>query len=124
MKILSVDDSRVVHSLLRDCFKETEHELVSAMSGQEALDLLSSDQGKDVDLVLLDWEMPEMTGPEVLKELRKKSFSNPIVMLTSKNEPDDILQVMALGVNEYIMKPFTRDLIFEKIEMVVGKKVA
>lgn len=118
MKILSVDDSRAVHAYLTECLKASPVTVTHAYGGSEGLALFS---GQPFDLVLLDWEMPDVTGPEVLKEIRKTNQATPVIMLTSKNAPDDISAMLALGANEYVMKPFTPDILLAKIEEVTGK---
>ena len=120
MKILFVDDSKSVHFFLKDCFRETPHELHSVYDGEQALDAMAKSKDNPFDLVFLDWEMPGLTGPDVLQELKNREDKTPVVMLTSKNSLEDIQKVMALGAVEYIMKPFNQDLIFEKVEGALG----
>lgn len=122
IRVLSIDDSKAVHAYLKSCFQEVPHQLHHAYSGKEGLEtaLKISNQ---IDLVLLDWEMPEMTGPEVLEALMKSGFKIPVIMLTSKNDADNIMKMLEIGAKEYIMKPFTADIVFEKIEQVTGISV-
>lgn len=125
-RVLSIDDSRAVHAYFRDCFKDTEVELGHAYSGQEGLDLLRAahaGNARPYDLIFLDWEMPGLSGPEVLDKLREAGITTPVIMVTSKNSTQDIAQVLAKGAQEYIMKPFTEDILFAKIEDVIGLKV-
>lgn len=73
------------------------------------------------DLILLDWNMPEMTGPEFLEyNLKEKITTIPVVMMTTENKPDYIRRALELGASEYIMKPFTGDILFNKINLVLG----
>lgn len=120
MKILSIDDSKAVQGFLRSCFEGKNHELDFASNGKDGIDKALAGSH---DLVLLDWEMPGMTGPEVLENLKSQGYSSPIIMLTSKNDTNDIVQVIEKGASEYVMKPFTAELIFEKIEAVLGVKI-
>ncbi len=115
-KLLSVDDSKAVHSFINDCLKESAYEIHHVYDGKQALEILFEGNKQKFDLILLDWEMPIMQGPEVLKEIRSRGVRTPILMLTSKNDPNDIQKVLELGANEYLMKPFTPDLIQEKIK--------
>ena len=115
-KLLSVDDSKAVHSFINDCLKESAYEIHHVYDGKQALEILFEGNKQKFDLILLDWEMPIMQGPEVLKEIRSRGVHTPILMLTSKNDPSDIQKVLELGANEYLMKPFTPDLIQEKIK--------
>ena len=75
-------------------------------------------------MILLDWEMPRMTGVDALKALRQGGCAIPIIMVTSRNNVKNITEALENGATEYIMKPFTKDILFEKLEMVMGRKVA
>lgn len=115
MRILSIDDSKAVHAFVTSCFEGTSHTVVHAFDGFDGLNVLS-DKSLDFDLILLDWEMPGMTGPEVLEEIIKRNIKTPVVMVTTKNSPAEIARVIEIGAKEYIMKPFTREILIEKIE--------
>ena len=117
LRILCIDDSKSVHAFLKDCVLDVALDFKSVFDGKQGLEFLLKNNSQ-VDLVFLDWEMPVMTGPEVLTELKKMSIPVPIIMLTSKNETSDIAQVFSKGASEYIMKPFTKDIILQKIKMV------
>jgi two-component system chemotaxis response regulator CheY len=121
MRILSIDDSRAVHAYLTECLKQTGFQLEHAFGGGEGLRILAADRA--FDLILLDWEMPDLTGPEVVAKIIEMKLQIPIIMLTSKNSTDDIVAMLSLGVSEYVMKPFTSDILFEKIESVKGVTV-
>lgn len=115
MKILSIDDSKSVHAFLNVCMQDSGHSIEHAYNGEEGLTILKS--RPDVfDLILLDWEMPGLTGPEVLVEIMKLNVKGPVVMVTTKNAMEDISKVLEIGAREYIMKPFTREILLEKIE--------
>lgn len=120
MKILSVDDSKAVHSFVKMCLGKKSVELTQVLSGEEALERLTGDGKETYDLILLDWEMPGLTGPEVLVKTRELGVHTPIIMLTSRNKEDDIRLALENGASEYIMKPFTEDLLVNKIDAVVG----
>lgn len=121
MKILIVDDSKAVHAYVKSMFAGKNYELDHVYNGKEAVEYFKASQ--TADLVLLDWEMPEMDGPTALVEMRKMT-SSPIIMVTSKNDIADIAHVLENGANEYIMKPFTQDILFAKISDVIGREVA
>lgn len=123
LRILCIDDSRSVHAFLKSCVDELASEVIQAFDGQEGIAKLMEARDR-VDLVFLDWEMPLKTGPEVLAEAREKGIKVPIIMLTSKNEVEDIARVLGLGASEYIMKPFTKDLIVEKVAEVMANQGA
>ena len=122
MRILVTDDSKAVHGFIEAMFVDTEHNLEHAYDGSEAVSQIKG--GLDVDIILLDWEMPQLSGIEALKQIRNSGCSTPIVMVTSRNDLKNITEALNLGANEYVMKPFTKDILFEKIEMVLGRKVA
>lgn len=122
MKILIVDDTRSVHAYVKHFLsKHKALELQSFFNGAELLAYLKN--RPVADLILLDWEMPVKNGPETLQGLKEISNSIPVVMMTTKNAPEDIMKVMSLGASEYVMKPFTEDILYEKIMMATGKDV-
>lgn len=121
-RFLSIDDSRAVHAYMRDCFADSNVDLIHAYSGQEGLDLVAK-PGQEFDLIFLDWEMPGLSGPEVLTKIRSSGVQTPVIMVTSKNETSDIAEVLAKGAQEYVMKPFTDDILYAKVEDVIGFKV-
>ena len=124
MKVLCVDDTKAVHAFMKALFAGTGHDLVGVYDGQQAIDKLKADGFNNYELVLLDWEMPIKNGLETLKEIRTESSGLPVIMVTSKNDVNDINRLLEAGANEYVMKPFTKDILFEKISQVLGKEVA
>lgn len=122
MKVLMIDDTRTVHSFLRSVLSKAQGvEITSAMNGQEGWTALEREQ--DFDVILLDWEMPVMNGIETLAKIRSQGIVVPIIMMTTKNEPDDIRKALEIGATEYMMKPFTSDILFEKMSAVLGREV-
>lgn len=119
LKILSIDDSKAVHAFLKECLKDSGHQLTTAPSGEEGLKVLA-DSNNQFDLIFLDWEMPGLTGPEVLDKIKAMGIKTPVIMLTSKNDMTDIAGMLDKGASEYVLKPFTRDIILEKIASVFG----
>jgi DNA-binding response OmpR family regulator len=117
--ILCVDDSRSVHAFLQECLVPVTESIVHVFDGQEAVDRLKLNLHA-FDLIILDWEMPRKDGPTTFNELKAMGLVTPVFMLTSKNSPDDILQMIKAGVAEYMMKPFTADIVIEKIRSVLG----
>lgn len=121
-KVLSIDDSKAVQFLLKDFLSGSPYELECAPEGKTGINLVQEKGTNYYDLILLDWEMPGLTGPEVLDELMKIKIEAPVVMLTTKNDTQDILSVLEKGATEYVMKPFTKDLILEKIETILSQR--
>jgi two-component system chemotaxis response regulator CheY len=114
---LVVDDSRVVRKVARKILEERDFHVEEAEDGKQALDFCLQ---KMPDAILLDWNMPVMTGIEFLKELRAVENGNdPIVLFcTTENDISFIQQALAAGANEYIMKPFDSDIIYNKLVQV------
>jgi two-component system chemotaxis response regulator CheY len=120
MKALIVDDSAGMRAFLRMALKGAGYEIAEAKNGVEAINLLRS--GTTADVALLDWNMPEMDGFELLQAIRAdhKFDGIRVVMTTTENEMAQVAKALEAGANEYIMKPFTREIIVEKLEMVLG----
>ena len=118
-KALVVDDSRAVRMILAKTLKELGFEVREAANGREALEVIEA-ENPAVTLVLTDWNMPEIDGLELLKRLRRKPelSSLVVVMVTTETELGHMTAALEAGANEYIMKPFTRDILVEKIELV------
>ena len=114
---LIVDDSKVIRMVARKILEELSFETVEAADGQEALDAC---QAKLPDAVLLDWNMPVMSGIEFLRELRKLPGGDaPIVVFcTTENDIQHIQEAIEAGANEYIMKPFDSEIIQAKFSQV------
>ena len=119
MKFLVVDDSStmrriVVNSLQRIGFSAT----VEAGDGKEALDKFDS----SVTFVITDWNMPNMTGTELARALRERPDGKnvPILMVTARSVREDIIEAMEAGVNNYIVKPFTPQILKEKIDALMS----
>jgi len=115
---LVVDDSRAVRMILGNTLRELGFEVREATNGREALELLESGNTA-VSLVLVDWNMPEINGFELLKRLRQipALSSLVIVMVTTETELDQMAAALEAGANEYVMKPFTKDILVEKLQL-------
>ena len=118
-KALVVDDSRAVRMILARTLKELGFEVREAANGREALEVIEAEKAA-VKLILLDWNMPEMNGLDLLKRLRQNpEFSSlVVVMVTTETELDHIAEALEAGANEYVMKPFTKDIVAGKLELV------
>ncbi len=119
MKILTVDDALTVRTMIRNILEENGHKVEEAENGVVAIDLLTKE--KDYDLILLDWEMPEMDGLTFLTKIKEENMApdTKVVMLTSLNKMANIIKAMDAGADEYIMKPFTPDIVLEKIKTIM-----
>lgn len=117
-KALVVDDSRAIRMILTKILKELGFEVCEAANGQEALELMEVEKNA-VSLVLADWNMPELNGFEMLQQLRRKPefASLVVVMVTTETELNQMAAALEAGANEYVMKPFTRDILVEKLQL-------
>ncbi len=122
MRFLVVDDSPTMRRIVINALRSFGYDdIVEAADGQEALQKLESEG--NIDFVITDWNMPNMTGLELTKAIRSHpKFSNlPILMVTTRGLKEDILQALQARVNNYIVKPFTPNILKEKIEKILAK---
>lgn len=114
---LIVDDSKVVRMVARKILEELDFEIVEAADGKEAMEECGR---KMPDAILLDWNMPVMSGIEFLRELRVKDGGDgPLVIFcTTENDMAHIQEAMSAGANEYIMKPFDSEIIQSKFSQI------
>jgi len=122
LKILVVDDAAFVRDLVKKAVRDTYPgcEINEAMDGKKAISMLNQ---REINLVLCDWEMPEMSGIEVLEWMRadERYKKTPFMMITSRGERDHVIKAVQAGVSEYIGKPFTRENFVAKVSKVVLK---
>ena len=118
MKALIVDDSKAIRSIIGKHLKALGFEVVEAVSGVEALVQLKKMGGADI--ALLDWNMPEMDGFEFLSRVRADAeFSDlRVMMVTTESEMTQVAKALEAGANEYLMKPFTKEALFEKLVLL------
>ena len=122
MKVLLVDDSRTMRNIQKNALGELGYtDLVEACDGQDALSKLG---GTKPDLILLDWNMPNMDGLTFLKEMRKTDKATPIIMVTTEAEKSRVVEAIKAGVNNYVVKPFTTDELSERIVQTMSKQRA
>ena len=118
MKIcLVVDDSSVIRKVARRILESLDFQIVEAEDGEQALGIC---QQQLPDAVLLDWNMPKMDGYEFLKALRRMPGGDEprVVFCTTENDVAHIARALHAGANEYIMKPFDRDIVEAKFQEV------
>lgn len=116
--VLFVEDSPTMRRIIANSLKKIGFsEIIEAEDGVDALEKID---GRLVDLVVTDWNMPEMNGAELVEELRgRPEFDDiPIVMITTRGMKDDVMTAMRLGVNAYVIKPFTPDILQQKLDAV------
>ncbi len=118
MLALVIDDSRTTRMILRRMLKELGFEVEEAENGLQALDLLKSIPLPNIALV--DWNMPIMDGYQFVKYVRSVAKFNKLLlmMVTTETELDRLAAALDAGVDEYVMKPFTKEIIEEKFEIL------
>lgn len=118
MRALIVDDSRAMRAVIGKMIGDLGVETTFASNGKDALVQLEA-TGRP-DFALLDWNMPEMNGFELLVALRAdpRYLDLPVVMVTTETEMAQIARALECGANEYVMKPFTPDILRDKLDML------
>jgi len=118
LKVLLVDDDPDTRQIVSMMIEKAGHVLITTGSGAAALSLLNREK---VDVILLDIMMPEMDGLRVLKTIRTTSDA-PILMLTAISDAAIMEQCYLMGANDYIVKPFTREKLVDRIERLGAKR--
>ena len=120
MKVLVVDDSRAMRTLLRTILAKAGHEVVAAGNGQEALEILAED--KEVQVALVDWNMPVMDGITFVETIRRQGHHADlqIVMVTTEVEMSQVERALSVGADDYLMKPFEEAELVSRIQNLTG----
>ncbi|MGQ9608251.1 MAG: response regulator [bacterium] len=121
MKVLIIDDSATMRKIIRSSIDAIgSFEIEEAENCDDGLKKLTG--GLTVDLILVDWNMPGMTGIDFVKSIRGNPIlaKTPVVMITSNSEKQHVLSAVMAGVNDYIVKPFTPEVFAQKINKVLG----
>jgi two-component system chemotaxis response regulator CheY len=118
MRALVIDDSRTVRAVIGTILKEVGIEVVTAADGRDGLEQLR--RWPDVELILVDWNMPVMNGLDFILAVRSQRAYDAvrILMVTTETESDHVTQALGAGANEYLMKPFTRDILVAKLSLM------
>lgn len=117
MRALIVDDSRFVRGYVRELLEEKGFACEEAADGQAGMERLNS--GVPFDLALVDWNMPVMSGLEMLHTMRAEGYRDiKVMMVTTEAENDFILRALSAGADEYLMKPFDNEALTEKLAML------
>jgi two-component system chemotaxis response regulator CheY len=119
MRFLIVDDSSTMRRIIINTLNKLGHkECHEAGNGREGMERLAS---IPVDVVITDWNMPEMSGIDFIRAVRANAATRelPVLMVTTNAAEDDIVAALKAGVNNYVVKPFTPDTIREKIESMM-----
>jgi two-component system chemotaxis response regulator CheY len=118
MRALVIDDSRAIRMFIGKILREIGLEVLEAGNGLEALEQMQ--RNPDIELLLVDWNMPEMDGLAFVRAIRSQPAYAPvrIMMVTTECESDRVALALDAGANEYVMKPFTRDVLVAKLTML------
>lgn len=118
MKALVVDDSLTIRRIIIKALGIVGvADTVEASDGAEAVKLAGE---QSFDLILLDWNMPKMSGIDVLRTLRQGGNKTPVVMVTTEAEKSRVIEAIKCGANEYLIKPFSPDQLAAKVRTLVG----
>ncbi len=119
IKILVVDDFATMRKVIRNLLKQSGYENVTeAEDGVAAMSVLKSTK---IDFVISDWNMPNMTGIELLRAVRSDNElgAMPFLMVTAESLKDNVVEAVKAGVSNYIVKPFTAEVLGEKIDKIL-----
>jgi two-component system chemotaxis response regulator CheY len=121
MKVLVVDDFATMRKIVRNILKQIGFEdITEAEDGNVALRVLKNEK---VGLVVTDWNMPNMSGLDLLREIRHdpQNSNLPVLMVTAEGLKENVMEAVKAGVNNYVVKPFTAEVLQEKIETIFKK---
>lgn len=119
MRILLVDDSRTIRNIQKNVLRQIGHtDILEAEDGVQALAYFPN---RAPDLMLVDWNMPNMDGITLVRKVRELNKTVPIIMCTTEAEKSRVLEAIKAGVNNYLVKPFTVESLSEKITQTLAK---
>ena len=121
MKVLVVDDSSTMRRIIKNTLQRLGYEdILEAEHGLDAWNQMTAVEG--INVLITDWNMPEMNGLELVKKVRaeEKYKDIPIIMVTTEGGKTEVITALKAGVNNYIVKPFTPQVLKEKLEVVLG----
>ena len=124
MKVLVVDDFATMRKIVRNILKQIGFtNIVEADDGANAMSMIKDDK---IDFVVTDWNMPNMTGLELLKNIRSTENAKnlPVLMVTAEGLSENVVDAVKAGVDNYIVKPFTAETVQAKIEQIFAKRAA
>jgi two-component system chemotaxis response regulator CheY len=119
VRALVIDDSKAIRLILGRIVKQIGFDVLEAGNGLEALEQLKN-ADSNIDLALVDWNMPEMNGYEFVCAVRENPKYNDLLlmMVTTETEMSQVVKALEAGANEYLMKPFTKEMIMDKLNVM------
>jgi two-component system chemotaxis response regulator CheY len=121
MKVLLVDDSRTMRNIQKKVLGALGTvEFAEAGDGVEALNVIAATP-VGFNLVLVDWNMPNMDGHTLVQRIREKDKVTPLIMVTTEAEKSRVIDAIKAGVNNYVVKPFTPDALMERVNQTLAK---
>ncbi|HNO80201.1 MAG TPA: response regulator [Phycisphaerae bacterium] len=119
MKVMLVDDSRTIRNIQKNVLSQLGHtDILEAGDGVEALKILEKETP---DLMLVDWNMPNMDGITLVRKVRETNKKTPIIMCTTEAQKDRVIEAIKAGVNNYVVKPFNVESLSEKIDQTMAR---
>ena len=119
MNVMLVDDSRTIRNIQKRTLQQLGH--TDIMEAEDGVQALAKFNEKAPDLIMIDWNMPNMNGLELVQKIRETNKTIPLIMCTTEVDKSRVLEAVKAGVNNYIVKPFTADSLGEKIEQTMAK---
>lgn len=118
-KVLTVDDSKTIRMIVKKAFKPYDCELFEGENGVEGLAIATKEHP---DLIVLDITMPVMTGTEMLEKLKADPALKdiPVIMLTAESGKENVMQIVKMGVKDYIVKPFKGEQLIERAQNILN----
>lgn len=119
MKVLLIDDSKTMRSIQKSIL--TQLGLTEIEEACDGVDALKKAEEFCPDLLLVDWSMPNMDGITFVKQYRARGSMQPIIMVSTEAEKSRMIEAIKAGVNSYVVKPFTPDILSQRIEEFIGQ---
>lgn len=119
MRVMLIDDSKTMRNIEKSVLAQLgDHEIEEASEGQDALSKVGAFAP---DLILVDWNMKDMDGLTFVKRFRQTNRSTPVIMVTTETEKSRVVEAIKAGVNNFVVKPFTPDLLSQRIDETMSK---